>query len=714
MVTYIILLIIFVMSVQPLRIWVGDRISICRSWIGNRIYALRYALEKWQVDRELAKKIRVQTEQANNLIQQAKNTIQLDTYNPFDIDLLLKAIDLYQQSYLLANNPSCTQAIENIQVEIDRRHQFQSLFRIATEHFHHKRFSEALTNLLSAQALYSPQQLVQTIAECQEKASDEDNYFQSLEIAKELSYAGKFRDALILVNDAVAKFPSEHGENLQLKLHRAIAAKEQLISGKIEQKLGDFTSAKSHYSAALSLMPDWQEPHLKIAIIEVENGEISQGIDRLATIGNPQTKFLEGLLYTQQQEYQKAREIWSAIDRDSVQEYWQALSNITQEQQRLVQPQIKQLVDRGDLEQARTLSLEFISKFGSDLLIETNLTDCILPSIENKMWETEDWGNIAIFMHETWRNRLDLKSLHNWAISLYYSTQIDDNLEELIVAWSIAIANINLDPILQDLPWLGTKSPSFINLSNSLWQILEQQIEKIKDLDLPKYLHLRDRYRQESSAMNLALTEPNAKIMVGDLMILPASYQRYYSHIKLGESIELWKTLYTSWGTAVAACLAGDIQRSATIQVDLEVNSSLDKFAYHFILYQQGCHDLQQENWRNAIYPLDLAKSTIQTNDDWSEKIDELCTKQRHKISNFDEHVDFSRFWYDLLSTPQSEVYFIEYRALKIHSEWYNSEITDRFALKKIQDLLDAYPHHPVVQEMFAQIYEYWLKIQQQ
>jgi tetratricopeptide (TPR) repeat protein len=713
MVTYIIIFIILVIYLQPFRIWFGDRISICRSWAENRIYAVRYALEKRQIDRELAEKNRVQADQANDLIQQAKNAIDLDTYNPFEIDLLLKAIDYYQKSYLLVNNPSCTQASENIQFEIDRRHQFQTLFRIATAHFHHKRFREALTNLLSAQELYSPQQLVQTIADCQEKARDEDNYFRSLDIAKELSYAGKLRDALALVNDAVAKFNCEHGENLQLKLHRAIAAKEQLTLGTIEEKLGDLAEAKLHYLAAISLMPDWQEPQLKIAIVEVKNGEISQGIDRLETIDNPDTKLLAGLLYTQQQEYQKAREIWSKVDQGLVQEYWQALSNITQEQQRLIQPQIKQLVDRGDLEQARTLSLEFINKFGSDFLIETNLKDCILPSIETKMWETEDWGRISIFTHETWLNQLDLKSLHNWAISLYYSTQIDDNLEELIVAWPIAIANIELDPILQDLPWLGTKSPSFIDISHNLWEILEQRIEKIKDLDLPKYLHLRDQYRQELSAMNLAHSESNAKIMVGDLTILPASYQRYYAHIQLGESPQLWKTLYTNWGTAVAACLAGDPQRSATIQVDLEVNSSLDNFAYHFVVYQQGCYYLQQENWRSAIYPLDLAKSTIQANNEWSEKIDDLCANQRRKISDFEEHLDFARFWYDLLSTARSEVYLIEYRALTIHWEWYNAEVTDELALKKIQDLLDAYPHHPVVQEMFAQIYEYWLKIQQ-
>ncbi len=518
------------------------------------------------------------------------------------------------------------------------------------------------------------------------------------------------RDALQIVNDAVAKFTCEHGENLQIKFNRAIAAKEQLNLGKIEQKLGDFTAAKAHYLAALSLMPAWSEPQLQLAIIDLKVGEISQGIDRLINIDDPRTKFLEGLIYTQRKEYQTAREVWSKVDRVLVQEYWQMLSNMTQEQQKIIQPQIQQLVDRQDLETAKTLSLEFINKYGSDPLIQTNLTDCILPGIEAKIWGTKDWVKIAKFARETWLNRGDITSLHNWAIALYYATQNDDNIEEFILAWATAIANIDIDPMLQDLPWLGTKSPSSIEISRKLWEILEQRIETVKDIDLSKYLDLRDRYRRELWAIKLIQSDPNAKITAGCLTILPAIYQRYYAHISLGETPEIWKTLYTNWGTAVAACLAGDPQRAEIIQADLMVNSSLEEFANHFILYEQGCYHLQQEDWRSAIYPLDRAKNTIQNHNEWMAKIDELCANHRRKITEFEEHLDFSRFWADLFTSNRSQDYLIEYQALKIHWDWYHSLVSDELSLMRIQDLLNVHPDLPIVQEMFNQIYEYWLK----
>jgi hypothetical protein len=665
------------------------------------------------IDRDIQKQERERIEQAEYLIQQAKLAIGRDTSNPFDkIELLATAIEFYEKSYLLVNRDSCLQAIEGIQLEIDRRHQFQSLFRDATASFYHKQFGKALTTLFSAQELYSPQQLIKTIADCEEQAKAEKIYLQSLAEAKMLSYAGKFRDAMIVVDRALIKFSRQDGEDLKIRLNRVVAAKEQLNLAKIEQNIGNSISAKYHYSAALHLIPDWKEPKLQLAIIEAQSEEKSNAISLLATIDDPETKCLEGLVYLKNGQPDRAREIWSNLDLDLVRKYCKLVSISEIEECKLAQTQIKQLVDRGELEQSRTVSLEFIDRFGSDSIIETNLTNCILPGIEAKIWKSEDWQNIAILTRENWSSQPNIKSLHNWTIALYYATQIDDRIEELIVAWATAIANIDLDPTLQDLPWLKTKSQSTTDLSSKLWQLLEQRIEAIKESDPARYLHLRDRYRQEFWAMELARLQPNAKIIVGELMILPGCYQRYYSQISLGEIPQLWKTLYTDWGKAVAACLAGDPQRAAIIKTDLVVDSSLAELADRFILYQQGCYYLQQEDWHSAIYPLNDAKTTIHHDREWWNRIDELCQAQRRKIMNFEEHLSFAQFWYDLLSSHQSEDYLIEHRALKIQQDWANSIVTDELSLTKIKDLQDTYPQHLVVKEVCTQIETYCLSNQ--
>ncbi len=658
--------------------------------------------------------------QVELLIKQAKYAIAQDSeiYNPFDSDLLLEALEYYHQSCLLINKDSYRQSIDSLRIEILRREEFKSLFRTATKYFHEKYFGSALTTLFLAQELYSPPQLVKTIAECEDLAREERVYLKSLDEARRLSHAGKFNDALNIIVLAAAKFSRQDGADLQVKLNRVIAATEQLKLGNTQQKSGDINAAKYHYTAALQLVPEWKEPQLKLAMIDARTGETSAAIDRLATIGIPETKCLEGLLHSRQGAYQQAREIWSKLDsvnaalagRDLVREYWQMISTETIEQSSLIQLQIKQLVDRGELEQARTISLEFISQFGSDSLIETNLNNCILPGIEAKIWQTEDWQKIAILTHENWLSQPNIKSLHNWTVALYYASQTGHNLDQLIIAWPTAIANISLDPILQDIPWLGGKSPSLKDLSDRLWQILDQRIEEVKNLDLPKYLDLRDCYRQDFWAMEFAQAQPDTKMMLGELIILPACFQRYYPHFSVGEELKVWKTLYTKWGKAVAACLAGDPQRAEVIKADLEISSKLEEFASQFISYKQGCYYLQQEDWRAAIYPLNDAKVAIRANYQWHDEINQLCTNHRLKIIDFEEHLDFSRFWNDLLPSNQSESYCVEYQALKIQSDWSKSLIPDAESLAKITDLLYYHPLHPIVQAMFTQINDYWLQ----
>ncbi|WP_373543072.1 hypothetical protein [Chamaesiphon sp.] len=662
---------------------------------------------------DLQQRERERSNQAEFLIQQAKSAIASDTSNPFDsIELLLAAIEFYKKSYLLVTKDSCIQAIEGIQLEIDRRHQFQSLIREATATFYHKQFSQALDTLLLAQQLYSPPQLIKTIAECEEQAQVEKIYLQSLTEAKTLSYTGRFREAIGIIDRALVEFPRQDGEDLKIRLNRVIAAKQQLNLGKIEQIIGNITTAKYHYTAAIQLLPDWQEPQLQLAIIEVQSEASSTAISQLSTSTDSHTKCLVGLLYAKQGQYERARATWSELDRQTVRSYYQADVQQDIAQCQLIHTQIKQLVDRGELEQARMLSLEFIARYGNDAVIESNLKNCILPGIEAKIWKGEDWQKIAILTRENWSSQPTIVSLHNWTIALYYATQIDDNLEELIGAWATAIANIDLDPSIQDLPWLQTKASSVGDISGKLWQLLEQRIEAIKDIDPVRYLHLRDRYRQEFWAMELARSTTTAKIEIGELTILPGCYQRYYSQISLGETPQLWKTLYTNWGKAVAACLAGDRHRAEAIEIDLVVTNSLEAFAARFIFYQQGCYYLQQEQWQNAIYPLNDAKITNRNDREWWSHLDELCIERRRKIHDFDEHLNFGQFWYDLLLSPQSEDYLIQYKALKIQQEWGDSIVSDELSLSKIKDLQFNYPQHLVVREIASQIQEYCWKHQ--
>jgi hypothetical protein len=657
--------------------------------------------------RRIEEQKRKDKKEAKREIELAKSAIDRDTSNPFENDLLLTAIDHYQKSYQLVEQNSCLSAITGLQQEIDRRYEFQALFRSATENFYSKNFEKSLTFLLLAKEIYAPPKLVATILDCEEHAKAERVYIQSLGEAQTVSYTGNFRSALTIVDRALAKFSREDGENLKIRLSRAIAAKEQLNLGKIEESIGNIIAAKEHYLGALNLMPDWSEPKLKLAILAIQTGTKRDPLEQLATVDYPQITCLKGLLYIRARQYAKAREVWSSADLHLVREYWHSSSSLMLAEFKIVQPQIERLVAQDELEQARILSLNFINQVGSNSLIKKNLENCINPGIEAKIWRSRDWKNLALLAHENWRNSPTIASLHNLTVAQYYAAKIDNNIERLMIYWSTAIANIDLNPTLKNLPWMGTKSISIEDISEKLWQLLEQQIEDIKESNLDEYFRLRDRYRQEFCAVKLAKSDVNAKISVSGLTISPGFYRDYYSHIPLTGEPQVWQTLYTKWGTAVAACLERDPQRSEIIRSDLAVNSSIEEFAQHFILYEQGCYYLQQEDWRKAIYPLNDAKNAIIEHRLWQRKLNDLCTERRKTIDDFDEHMDFAKFWDDLLSSSESEDYLVQYKASKIQLDWSEDRVADRLSVYRIKSLLDKYPDHPVVKQIYIQIDDY-------
>jgi predicted negative regulator of RcsB-dependent stress response len=83
-------------------------------------------------------------------------------------------------------------------------------------------------------------------------------------------------------------------------------------------------------------MPDWSELKLRLAIVDTKSGKNSEAIEKLSAIDRPQTTCLKGLLYAQQQQYTKARSIWSQSDLDLVREHWRSTSNTMLEKFRVV------------------------------------------------------------------------------------------------------------------------------------------------------------------------------------------------------------------------------------------------------------------------------------------------------------------------------------------------------------------------------------------
>ena len=217
------------------------------------------------------------------------------------------------------------------------------------------------------------------------------------------------------------------------------------------------------------------------------------------------------------------------------------------------------------------------------------------------------------------------------------------------------------------------------------------------------YLRLRDAYRVELLALKQIHSAYGVRFH--DLYFTPGCYN-HYQHFLLEVNYlpDILGTLYTPWGSAVAACLDGDSARAQTIKPNHDPSKSIEIFADHLISYYQGCHYLQSQQWRLAVDPLNRAKSTVQTKPEWQEEIDRFCVTQRQQISEDEEHIEFAQFWYDLLASSVSASYLAEYKTRQIHDQIVEEKISLSQALEQTKALVNIDKHNPVLSALIDEL----------
>ena len=227
---------------------------------------------------------------------------------------------------------------------------------------------------------------------------------------------------------------------------------------------------------------------------------------------------------------------------------------------------------------------------------------------------------------------------------------------------------------------------------------MENAIDAVKDDDINEYLKLRDIYRREMVTLSLIQQNNSGMRIKQQLFILPGCYQRFRNHLP-GISFpgSVWGALYTDWGLAVAACHEGDTARAIKIKPSKTSSFDVDNFAYCFVSYHEGCHYLQNLEWRKAINPLQQAQSNIKAKSDWCKEIDRLCELQVQKLKDFDEHLQFSKFWYELIDSKPSRSYLAEYRGRKVADKISNKEINLEQGLRELQKIKNIEPNNSFI-----------------
>ncbi|MFQ4144145.1 peptidase M, neutral zinc metallopeptidase site [Chlorogloeopsis sp. ULAP02] len=679
--------------------------------LGNILDQLKEQLKQWQR----------QVVEADKLVAKAKALLKQDTGNPLETQALSNAINFYKCSSQILVDARVPLALKQCQQELERRQQFQKLVKDAELNAENQFYHKAIACYREAEQLYSTEAVTSAIATCETNAKQENIYCSALQKAQLAEKEGKLQAAIALLESALTKFSRSDGVDLLQRLQQKLKGKQSFRQGLAAEKAGNFKEAASQYEAAKLLLPDPTECKIRLGIVAMKTHNWAKVLAHLEGVGGEQAAYLRGFAYAKQGNLQIAYREWENLPGNIGQTQREIIKTLSQRQRLQELKNIEILVKNENLEQAKIASTEFLQKFGSDPLVEGNLNDHIQLRLDVVLWQGDNWEIIADTAEQSWILQPNYTTLHNWLVATYYSVQCHlvkiqniRYIHDFIIALSTALANLNEDPALKDIPWLGSQAVDFEAVSLELKQRLEDAIDSFKDTNIKEYFELRDRYRLEKVALNLMGNPPTWGMSVKDVLLTPQCYNRYFKSWQnvlvdnINRSQNILRSLYSSWGLAVAACLEGDIQRAIQIKPSTKPTVNVEVFAQNFIAYHEGCYHLQQNEWRKAIIPLNQAKLEIKASIEWQQEIDRLCGLQRQVISelkeNFKEHLEFAQFWYNFLASPLARSYLAEYKAEELREKLANEEISSDEALQELQKIKKIDESNPVVISLIEKV----------
>ncbi|QOV23870.1 tetratricopeptide repeat protein [Anabaenopsis elenkinii] len=647
---------------------------------------------------------------ADKLIAQAKALLAEDIGNPLITENIVRAISLYQKCAGILIDEDVNQAIRQWENELQRRQQFRELLNQGESQVQNWAFKPALVNYKKAEQLYQTSAVQRAIDQIQAQIHQEKIYESALQKVQQGQREGKLLSALKLLQCAHSKFPRPAELPLLKQLQKTVTGRQHFRQGLQAEKQGNFPEAIKFYESAKLLLPEVSNCQIRLGLIAIKTHNWATALTHLQGIAGEQASYLRGFAYAQQQDLQTAYREWQGLSGQVMTEQREILKSLAERKRLLCLQNIESQVNSNNLYQAQIASQEFIQTFGSYPIVEDNLNQHISPRLITELWQQGDWEKIVNELEKQWLSEPNITTLHNWAVARYYHGQSNpQHLPDLIIALSTAVANLNHDPTLQNVPWLS-QSADVTLVASELQSKLEAAIDTIKDSNINYYLELRDRLRLELAALKLMGNPPTSGMQVNNIWVTPGCHRVYMTKSsvptvnQIAPSQKILHSLYTSWGLAVAACLAGDSSRAIDIQPHGKPQNKVETFAQKFVAYHEGCYNLQQQNWRQAVIPLQTAQSEIPLMENWEPEIDRLCGLQRQSISEFSEHLSFAQFWYDLLKSQPARSYLGEYKAEEIREQIVEEKISLTTALTKLRELRKIDSENPIVLDLISTI----------
>ncbi|MBW4551019.1 MAG: hypothetical protein KME35_07910 [Aphanocapsa sp. GSE-SYN-MK-11-07L] len=674
-------------------------------------WSIGYSVQQLFVDNPrdiylLSQDWKLTVERADTLIKTAREQMSFASSDPLQVESIEKALSLYSQANKLIDEIALDGEIKKCNLEYHKRNRFKYLLGVAKQYIGKGEFQRALVDLTEAQKLYDTNFLTTEINNCKSNVQLEIQFKAQLVNIRKAAQEGSFSEAILLLETALTKFSNSDGLALKAKLDRIVKGRFYFLEGLKAENSNHYSLAESFYLNAIKELPELTESKIRLAVILIKTFDYSKAIFELRDLQTERANYLRGFAYAKQGKFKETHKAWQACKNSKFQEQILSLKTLIQQHQAQAILKIENYVNEGKLSEAELESQSFLQNYGIHEIVQNNLEKYIQPCLAQTQWKTHDWQSIHSKFEQDWRNKLDIESLHNWAVATYYyALENSKLLPDLILVWSTALANFDADPAIKDLLWLRNSFVSFEELRITLIQLIEDLLNVVKDKDLNHYLLLRDMYRKEMIFLKLISDSSAIGLKANQLTISPSCFE-YYKQIFPRYSFPQkdWATLYTTWGDAVAACLDSDVVRAIQIKPSSAAISDLEKLAQNIVLYYESCYHLKNLDWKKSFAPLQQIKSELQKQKDWQEEINKLCIEQRQNINELQDHLKFAQFWYELVSSQAAKSYLTEFKAEEIRERLAADKISFEKALKELSKLRIIDQKNPILIELIDRV----------
>lgn len=628
--------------------------------------------------------------------------------DPFNFQPLLATREGLQEAIaLVADDEELLDAQAACEAEIAKRKQFQDRVAEGEGHEAGRFFKLAFEAYAAADAFYLTEQIRARLESCSEMLEQEAAYETAYQKAQALAAEDRFRSATVVLGSALAEFERAEGTALHARLQRLAHGQRLYHQGLEAERRGDLEAAARCYVEAVKLGPEQSAWRLRIAVLAARTEHWSILFEHTNDVPGEQAAYLRGLAYAKQGNWQEANREWRLVTADGIEAQREVIRVLSRRERLSCQQKIEQLVTAGDLRAARAAAEDYETRYGTDLAVDALLRTHIVPRLELEAWQGP-WSEIGIRAERVWQERQDATALHNWAVAAYYQAQESPQaIEGMVAAWPMAIANLERDPSLNDVPWL-VGQPDRQALAIHLGTVLEEVVEAFKDKDLETYLHLRDWTRVDAVATRLMGSPPSLGPKIGTLGLTPGAMRRLADTSAVEDGLRpskaddasVLEALYTVWGPALAACLENDAERAAKLRPGHTPETAVEKFAHATVAYYEGCRLLHARRWREALSALEPARVQLTSRMPWREELDRLCGLQRQAIGEATEHLAFAQAWFDLLGTQAARSYLVEFKAHEVRKKLAEERISLQAGIKDLEELRKLDSNNPIILEL--------------